>query len=510
MDLASYFSSLGTGFLVVFSWPTFPLMMLGVVIGFIIGILPGISAPTTLALMLPFTFHMKPVEAFAFLLGMLSVSIMFGDITSILFGVPGEPLAAAVVLDGHPMAKAGQTGRALGAALMSSLVGAVVGAMILAASIPVIRPIVLAFGSPEFLGLAIMGIMFVAVLSRGNMTKGLLMGAFGLMLSMVGLDPQSGTQRYTFGRLDLWDGIGLVPVTVGLFGVGELVDLWVKQKSISEMRVGKVGGAWQGVLDTFRQFWLTVRCSLLGTIIGVIPGLGGGSQWMAYAYAVRSSKDQSRFGRGDVRGVLGPGAAMNAKEGGNLVTTVAFGVPSSVTMAILLGAFLIQGVVPGPKMLNENLNLTMSFVWVLIMSHVISVALSFLLLNQMVWITEIRSALILPAIIFLVLFGGFSDKNSFFDMFVTLAAGLIGMVMVWLDWPRPPLVLGLVLGKLAENNLFISYARYDVTFVTRPLLIVIILVSLVLVFAPMIREWLQRRRGAARATERDLRVSEAS
>ena len=175
-------------------------------------------------------------------------------------------------------------------------------------------------------------------------------------------------------------------------------------------------------------------------------------------------------------------------------------------MAILLGAFLIQGVVPGPKMLNENLNLTMSFVWVLIMSHVISVALSFLLLNQMVRITEIRSALILPAIIFLVLFGGFSDKNSFFDMFVTLAAGLIGMVMVWLDWPRPPLVLGLVLGKLAENNLFISYARYDLSFLTRPLMIAIILGSAVIVFAPMLLERF-RARGALKG---DLLVPEAS
>jgi TctA family transporter len=506
MDPASYFGALSTGFVQVFSWPTLPLMLVGILIGFIVGILPGISAPTTLALMLPFTFHMEPVAAFAFLLGMLSVSIMFGDITSVLFGVPGEPLAAAVVLDGHPMAKLGQAGRALGAALMSSLVGAVIGAVILAASIPIIRPIVLAFGSPEFLGLAIMGIMFVAILSRGNMTKGILMGGFGLMLSMVGLDPQSGTQRYTFGRLELWDGIGLVPVTVGLFGIGEIVDLWVKQSSIAEKHVGKVGGAWQGCVDTFRHFWLVVRCSLLGTIIGVIPGLGGGSQWMAYAHTVQSARDQSRFGKGDVRGVLGPGAAMNAKEGGNLVTTVAFGVPSSVTMAILLGAFLIQGIVPGPKMLSENLPLTMSFVWVLIVSHLVSVGFSFALLKYMVRITEVRSGLILPGIIFLVLFGGFSEHNSMWSLYVALGAGLIGMVMVWLDWPRPPLILGLVLGKLAENNLFISYARYDLQFLTRPILVSIVLVSALVVFAPILRERFARRTGV----QKDLLVPEAS
>src|SRR5581483_1498352 len=324
-----------SGLAQVFTWPTFPLMMLGILIGFIIGILPGISAPTTLALMLPFTFHMKPVEAFAFLLGMLSVSVMFGDITSILFGVPGEPLAAAVVLDGHPMAKNGETGRALGAALTSSLVGAVVGAAILGLSVPLIRPIVLAFGSPEFFGLALLGIAFVAALSGGNLRKGILAGALGLMLSMVGLDQQSGIQRYTFGRLELWDGIGLVPVTVGLFGIGELVDLWIKQSSISETRVGKIGSVWQGCKDTFIHWGLTMRCSLFGTVLGVIPGLGGAvAQWVTYAHSVQSAKDKSRFGHGDVRGVLGPGAAMNSKEGGNLITTVAFGVPGSVSMAI--------------------------------------------------------------------------------------------------------------------------------------------------------------------------------
>jgi TctA family transporter len=393
------------------------------------------------------------------------------------------------------MAKKGETGRALGAVLMSSLIGSVIGAIALAASIPVIRPVVLAFGSPEFFGLALVGILFIAVLSGGNATKGVLAGALGLMLSMVGLDPQSGVQRYTFGHLELWDGIKLVPVTVGLFGVGELVDLWVKQKSISERRIGKVGGVWQGCKDTFAHWALTVRCSFLGIFLGIIPGLGGISQWLAYAHSVQSSKDKSGFGQGDVRGVIGPGATMNAKEGGNLITTVAFGVPSSVSMAILLGAFLIQGLVPGPSMLTSKVDLTFSFVWVLIVSHVISVALSFLLIKWMVKITEIRSSLILPAIVFLVLFGGFSERNSLFDMGVTLAAGFLGMIMVALDWPRPPLILGLVLGRLIESNLFISYSRYEFGFLLRPVLVVIILVGIGLIVAPLIQARLARRVG---------------
>jgi putative tricarboxylic transport membrane protein len=485
----AFFSAFGQ----VFSWPTLPLMMIGILIGFIIGILPGISAPTTLALMLPFTFHMRPVEAFAFLLGMLSVSIMFGDITSILFGVPGEPISAVVILDGHPMAKNGETGRALGAALMSSLVGSVVGALILAVSIPIIRPVVLAFASPEFFGLSLLGIVFVAALSGGNATKGVLMGALGLMIAMVGLDPITATQRYTLGRIELWDGIKLVPITVGLFGVGELVDLWIKRSSIAERNVGKIGGVWQGCKDTFVHWGLTLRSSLIGTILGLIPGLGGVSTWLTYAHAVQSSKDQSRFGKGDVRGVIAPGASMNSREGGNLITTVSMGVPSSVSMAILLGAFLIQGVVPGPQMLTDKVDLTFSFVWVIIVSHFISVALSFLLLNQMVRITEIRSALILPGIIFLVLFGGFSEDNSLFSMGITVVAGFIGMVMAHLDWPRPPLILGLVLGPLIERNLFISYQRYQFEFLGRPVLLAILALGVVIMFGPIVRRMFARR-----------------
>ena len=184
---------------------------------------------------------------------------------------------------------------------------------------------------------------------------------------------------------------------------------------------------------------------------------------------------------------------MNSKEGGNLITTVAFGVPSSVSMAILLGAFLIQGVQPGPSMLTTRLDLTFSFVWVLIISHVVSVAISFLLVNQMVKITQIRTSLILPAILFLVLFGGFSEHHSLLDMGITIAAGFLGMILTYLDWPRPPLILGLVLGRLIERNLFISFTRYEFTFLLRPILLVIMLVALELMLAPLVRQRVGRR-----------------
>lgn len=493
--MTEYLNSFQNGLISVFIWPTFGYMVIGIAIGFVVGILPGLGGAVTLALMLPFTFDMKPVEAFAFLLGMLSVTATTGDITSVLFGVPGEVISAALVVDGHPMAKLGQAGRALGAVLMSSLVGAVIGAFALAAAIPVVRPLVLSFGSPEFFMLTILGITFVAALSSGQVLKGLISGGVGLMLATIGMDPQSGVQRYTFGQLHFWDGVGLVPVAVGLFAMPEIVDLAIKGTSIAQQKLEKIGGVMEGVKDTFRHWWLTLRCSLIGTFAGIIPGLGGSvAQWLAYAHAVQTSPNKERFGKGAIEGVLGPGAANNSKEGGNLIPTIAFGVPSSVSMAILLGAFLIQGLVPGPKMLTPPLlDLTMSFVWIIVVSNIITVALCFLFIDKIAQLTFIRGGLLIPSILMLVYIGAYAEKNAPLDLLTLLIFGLLGLLMTHLDWPRPPLVLGLVLGRLAENYLFLSYARYEFEFLTRTTVMVLIVLSLASVFAPMIQAKVQRR-----------------
>ena len=489
MELMYVVDAFVGGFLQVFNWPTLGYMLIGIVIGFAVGILPGLGGAVTLALMLPFTFKMAPVDAFAFLLGMLSVTATTGDITSVLFGVPGEASTAATVLDGHAMAKKGEAGRALGAALMSSLVGAVFGAFVLAASVPIIRPLVLQFASPEFFMLTILGITFVSALSGGQLMKGLIMSGVGFVLAMVGLDPQTGVQRYTLGQITLWDGIGLVAIAVGLFAIPEIVDMAVSGKSIAHGAVGKMGGVREGVLDTFRHLGLTLRCSMIGTFIGIIPGLGGAmSQWMSYAHAVQSSRDKSRFGQGAVEGVLGPGASNNSGLGGGLIPTIAFGVPGGLTMAILLGAFLIQGITPGPKMLTDNLPLTMSFVWIIVISNIITVSICFLFLEQIARITFARVGLLIPPIIMLIFVGAFAEKNAMMDLLVTIIFGIVGLVMVMTHWPRPPLVLGLVLGKLAENYLFLTTARYaPLEWLTRPVVIMIILLCLFVVFLPLIR-----------------------
>jgi len=498
------FSALLAGLYQVFTWSTFSLMCVGIVVGFIVGILPGLGGPTAMALMLPFIFKMSAVEAFAFLLGMTAVTATTGDITSVLFGVPGEPTTASTIVDGHAMAKKGEAGRALGAVLMSSLVGAIFAAFALAAAIPVIRPLVLTFGSPEFFMMALLGITFVASLSGESQLKGIVSGGLGLMLATIGLDPISGIQRYTFGQLFLWDGIGLVPVTIGFYAIPETIELAVLGTSIAQQEVGQLGGVMQGVKDTFRHWWLVIRCSALGTFTAIIPGMGAATtQWLAYAHAVQSSPDKERFGKGAVEGVLGPGAANNSTLGGSLITTIAFGVPASVIMAILLGAFIIQGIVPGPDMLlpppKGKLDLTFSFVWVIIISNIITVAACFLFLKPLAKVTQIRGSLIIPCILLLIYLGAFAEKNAFEDMIVVLFFGALGWILEKLEWPRPPVLLGLVLGPLAENRLFLSTDNYGLAWLWRPGVLIIFALSLAGILYPILKERRQgrERQGAA-------------
>jgi len=490
-------------------------MIVGIAVGFVVGILPGLGGPTAMALMLPFVFKMNAVEAFAFLLGMTAVTATTGDITSVLFGVPGEPTTASTIVDGHAMARNGEARRALGAVLTSSLVGAIFGAVAIAVAIPIVRPLVLSFGSPEFFMLSLLGISFVAALSGEDVLKGIVSGGIGLMFATIGLDPISGIQRYTFGQLFLWDGIGLVPITIGFYAIPETIELAVLGTSISTQKVGKLGGVMEGVKDTFRHWWLVIRCSALGTFMAIIPGMGAATtQWLSYAHAVQSSPNKERFGKGDVRGVLGPGAANNSTLGGSLITTIAFGVPASVIMAILLGAFIIQGIVPGPDMLipppKGKLDLTFSFVWVIIISNIITVAICFLFLEPLAKVTQVRGGIIIPIILVLIYLGAFAEKNAFEDMIIVLFFGGLGWIMEKLAWPRPPVLLGLVLGPLAENRLFLSTDNYGLAWLHRPGVMVIFALTLLGVFYPMIKSRREARAKAAQQPVTQARSAEAT
>lgn len=482
---------------------TFLTMLVGIAIGFAVGILPGLGGSVSLALMLPFTFHMEPIQAFAFLLGMLAVTATTGDITSVLFGVPGEATSAATVLDGYPLTRKGQAGRALGGALLSSTMGALLGAVVLALSVPIMRPLVLALGPPEFFMLTLLGLSFVIALSGGDILKGLIMAAAGFIVSMVGLDPQAGVPRYAFGTLYLWDGLSIVALVVGLFGGAELLQLMLSKGSIAKRSTADpYAGLGEGLRDCFRHWSVIARSSAIGIGIGVIPGMGGSvSQFIAYGHAQQTSKHPEKFGKGSMEGVVAAGANNNAKDSGALIPTIAFGIPGSVSMAVLLGAFIIAGLQPGPEMLTTNLDVTFSMVWITVVANIIAVVVSLLVLRQLVKLSFVRGTWLVPFLLILLSIGAYTANSSAADVVVMLAAAAVGVICIHFDWPRVPFLLAIVLGATAERYLFLSYSLGGWEWLTKPTVLVLGLLVVSVIAGPYVRQRRRRQRDDSAPSE---------
>ena len=474
----------------------FGVMLIGVVLGLIIGAIPGLGGNLGLALLIPFTFGMSPYAGFALLLGMHAVVQTGGPIPSILFNAPGTGPTAATCLDGFPLAQQGKAGRAIGAALTSSAVGGVVGAIGMALLIPVMREVVLSFSPAEFFMLAVMGIAFIAFLSGKSMLKGLIIGAIGLVLAFVGSDSQTGVMRYTFGQIALFDGIPLVPVVVGLFAGAQCIELMVKRGKIVEGSDVTVGhDVLEGVKDVFRHWWLTLRCSFIGYIVGVIPGIGGEvASWVSYGHAAQSSKDPKSFGKGNIEGVIAPECANNSKEGGDLIPTVAFGIPGGSAMAILLGAFIVLGLQPGPAMLTKHLDVVWAMMWILILANIIGAAAFLVITPYFTQLTKLRTALIVPFILVTIMVGSYLQNGRFENFIITVVMSLVGYLMKKYEYHPAPLVLGLVLGEIAETNLHISLRLWGVAFLTRPITMVLLAFTLLTVFYPVVSNWIKRRR----------------
>lgn len=466
-------------------------LSVGVLVGLAIGILPGIGGLTGFALLIPFTYTMDPVAAFAMLIGMAAVTATSDTIPAVLFGVPGSASSQATVLDGLPMTQRGEAGRALSAAYLASLFGGLFGAFILAVSIPMVRPFVLAIGSPEMLAMSVFGIAMVAALSGNTPLRGIVAAGFGIMVGMIGTDVQTGTLRWAGDVLYLWDGVPLLPILLGLFALPELCDLAVKRGSLTEsVRFSATQGMARGFRDTVQNWFLVLRCSALGSLLGAIPGISGSvTDWFAYGHAIRTEKGASEsFTKGDVRGVIAPESANNARDGGALIPTLAFGVPGSASMAILLGALMVHGFTPGPDMLTTNLDITYSMVWSIAIANVLGAGLCFALSGQFARISMLRYTLVLPVIMPIVYVGAFQGSSNWGDWIVLLVFGLIGWTMKRLKWPRPPMILGLVLGALIERYLSISVARFGMDWVQRPLVIVLFVLAALALLRPLYEE----------------------
>jgi len=467
----------------------FGFMLLTIPIGLILGILPGVGGKVGLALLIPFAFGMAPEVGMAFLLGMHAVVHTGSPIPAILFNAPDAP-SAATCLDGFPMAQKGEAGRALGAALASSGVGGIVGAIFMALLIPVVRPVVLAFGPPEFFMMTFLGLTFISVMASESLLKGLMAGGMGMIISFVGMDPQTGVVRFAFNQLYLFDGIDLVTVVVGLFAIAEVIDMGIRGGAIAHARPRDIRGTgvWQGIKDTFIHWNLVLRCSLIGGVIGAIPGLGGeAAAWICYGHAAQSARDPKRFGKGAVEGVLAPESANNSKEGGALVPTIAFGVPGSSGMAVLLGGLMILGLVPGQEMLTKHLDLVFSMVWVLAFANIIGVLICLIFVGPLAKVTFVRTSIIVPFILAFALIGSFFATNHFEDLMVTLVMGGLGYAMKVFGYPRGAFTLGLVLGKLAENYLHLSLNLYGPYFLVRPMTLILMACVVAMIIYQILR-----------------------
>jgi TctA family transporter len=350
------------------------LMVVATFIGNFFGAVPGLGGNLALALLIPFVFGWDPFAGLAFLLAMHSVVHTGGSIPGILFAIPGTGPTVATIVDGYPMTKMGKGGQAMGAQLAASGLGGVIGAAVLALLIPVLRPIAIAFGSPEVFMLIVFGMTFVIILSRESIAKGFMAALMGLLLGSVGLDPHTGVGRFTFDQLWLWDGIHIVTLVLGIFAFAEMIDLGARGRG-GQIAEGDVkmtwDQLWEGTVAVFQEWWLSLRTAVIGTFVGIIPGLGGDvATWICYGHAVQTCKNNENFGKGDIRGVIGVETANNAKEGGALLPTIVFGIPGSSGMALLLGAFLILGITPGPAMLTDKLDLVWGMVWVMVIANI--------------------------------------------------------------------------------------------------------------------------------------------
>ena len=464
----------------------------GVCMGLSLGILPGIGGVAGTALLLPFTYNLDPPTAFALLLGLGATTTTADPIAAILFGAPGHAASAATTLDGYPMTRRGEAGRALGASYMAALIGGLFGAALMAIALPVLRPIILYIGSPELLGVAVFGISMVAVLSGNAPLRGLTAACFGMMLAMIGTDPQSGTLRWTMDTLYLWDGLPLVPLTLGIFALPELCDLAIGRMAVVQegQTIDTKTGMLLGVQDCLRNWFLILRCSWIGSAMGAIPGIGASViDWISYGHALRTEKGAAKtFGTGDVRGVIAAESATNAREGGALVPTVAFGVPSSAGMAILLGAFLIHGLVPGPEMLTKHLDITYSMVWSIAIANILGSGLCFAFSGQLAKVATLRYTLFMPAVLSLIYIGAFEASRNWGDVFSLMFFGMLGWAMKHFKWPRPPLVLGFILGDVIERYMFISIERYGVSWMIRPVVVVMFIMAGLSLLRPLLQD----------------------
>ncbi len=479
-------------------WPI--VAFIGIVpIALMSGMMPGTGLPITVVV-LGFATKLNPIVAIVLVLGSIGISEEAEAIPAILLGVPGNRASQATILDGYPMARKGLAGEAIGANYTASAIGGLIGGAILFASIPVARAILREFGSAEFFLLGLLGVLAVAVVSSGAVVKGLLTGALGFVIALIGFSPIGGVVRTTFGIGYIWNGVPLVPMVVGLFAIPELVNLVVSGQSIARERRETLSqqaarDVWNGMVHALHHKWLILRSSLIGVFVGIMPGLGASAaHWIAYAQARQTEKGAVRtFGTGDVRGVIGSDAARNASGGGTLIPTVFFSIPGSGGSALLLAMLILMGFTPGPSMITDHLDVVMVMVLLTTLSVVTIFPIQLFFGGPMAKLSLVPPNLIVPVVVGILALATYQTSNSMGDLVSMLVFGLLGMFMKAYGWPRPPILIALVLSPIVEKYLWLSINTYGFHMFLRPQF------SLILVAVALLLVWSVRTQAKARA-----------
>ena len=455
----------------------FPYLMAGVLVGLTLGILPGLGGTSGLAILLPFVYTFEPGVALAMMIGVLAPTTTSDTFPAVLLGIPGTAGSQATVLDGHPLAKRGEASRALSAAFLSSLFGGLFGAMILSISIFFAKPLIMSFGFGEQFLLIILALLMIGALTGANFLKGLASCVIGLVIGTIGLAQITGDPRYTFGTLYLTDGFPLVVMGLGLFAVPEIVSLLHSKSTVAGG--GKLEKVWlRGMRDAVSNWFLIIRCSTVGVLVGALPGLGGTVvDWIAYSHAKQTIKDPKTLGTGDIRGVIAPESANNAKEGGALIPTILFGIPGSGNKVLLLGGLILVGIEPGIEMVTTQLDITYLIIWSLAVANIFGAGLCLFLARPMAQLTRVPFFILAPILVVLIFFATFNNGRDWLDFVALMLFGAVGVVFKTFGWSRPALLIGFFLSSKIELLSYQVSAAYGLSFLYRTGSIILIVLA---------------------------------
>jgi putative tricarboxylic transport membrane protein len=467
------------------------LMNLGVFIGIIVGVLPGLTGVFAITVLLPFTFGMDSIPGMYLLLGAYCGGSFGGSITAILINTPGTPAAAATVIDGYEMAKNGRAGDALKCALVASTIGGLFSCFALLFIGPALASFALKFGPPEYFALCIFGLTIVIGIAEKNILKGLMAAGLGLLLSTVGIDTNFGTPRFMFGKVDLLSGVSPIIVMLGIFALSEMLEktrLGINSSGKAEI----VKKAEIKIKDILKHWVIILKSSIFGTIIGAVPGTGGAiAAFFSYNEARRSSKTPERFGTGIEEGVLAPEAANNAVTGATLIPLLTLGIPGDIGAAVLMSALMVKGVIPGPELFTQDKFWVYSIMLGLFIINIFMFVQGNLLTRIFSNVTKVSFKILIPCVMVLCTVGAFSMNNSIFDVFIMIIFGFVGYLMRRFNFPLPPLTIGMVLGMLTETNLQRSLIMSNGSmsiFFTRPLSVIFLIIALLSLFTPFIKK----------------------